>query len=93
MSKLMELADTWAKGYAMHSKEGDEARAALAAEIEKLERDAARYRWLKGSGKAMAVDNFKDKFRVVDVTVNLVVTEWEDSFDVAIDAAMEATNG
>ena len=37
---LMELVDAWAKGYAMHSKEGDEARTAVVEAVEKLERDA-----------------------------------------------------
>jgi hypothetical protein len=61
----------------------------LQAKLEAAEKDAARYRWLKGQGKTMAVDNVAGKFRVVDMSVNLVVTNWEDYFDDAIDAAME----
>ena len=42
MSKLLELADAYADAFEIPSR-----RAALVAEIERVERDAARYRWLR----------------------------------------------
>ena len=48
--------------------------------------DAERYRWLKANG-SMAVESFAGKYRVVDAGVSLVITDWLDSFDEAIDYA------
>lgn len=55
----------------------------------KAQRDAERYRWMKSEGKCMRVDTFKDNYRIVDASVDLVVTDWFKSFDAAIDAAMK----
>jgi len=62
----------------------------LEQKLDEAQKDAERYRWLKGDGKAMAVDSFSDKYRVVDMSVNLIVTDWFDSFDQAIDVAIAA---
>lgn len=51
--------------------------------------DARRYQWLKGAGRCMAVDTFGGRYRVADMSCNLVVTDWLNSFDAAIDAAMQ----
>ena len=59
-------------------------------ELAEAQKDAQRYQWLRGDGRKMAVDYFGNKYRVVDASVNLVVTDWEDSFDAAIDAAIDS---
>ena len=77
----------------MSTRYADDATLARIAELEAenaaLARDAARYRWLKGAGRTMSVDWIDGEYRVVDTAVNLVVTDWMDSFDAAIDEAMK----
>ena len=84
---LMELIDDlvdWAVAKGDHPTTV-EARTAVVEAVEKLERDAARYRWLRD--------------RVFKSGGNLCVEildgydEFGMDFDAAIDAAMEATNG
>lgn len=99
MSKLMELADAYAETMYLR-QERHEARSALAAEIEKLERDAARYRWLRDNATH---DVEPERLVVMYRAVSFV---WDSPafdagkrlepvpLDAAIDAAMkEATNG
>jgi hypothetical protein len=57
--------------------------------LDELRKDAARYQWLKDGGKAVSIDYFKGHFRAVDVVTSLVLTDWVDSFDEAVDAAMQ----
>lgn len=94
MSKILELADAYA-GINTHTRSLTgmmEARAALVAEISriedalaKLEKDAARYRWLawrSDTNPIMPYDQKNDMFF------------FGFECDAAIDAAMkEATNG
>ena len=62
----------------------------LGKKLEAAEKDAERYRWLKSTGKVVSIDYFKGHYRAVDVSVNLIMTDWLPSFDEAVDASMEA---
>lgn len=57
----------------------------LIAGLEAAEKDAARYRWRKENSH-VRIGQFKDKYRAE--TQNSVLTDWFDSHDEAIDAAM-----
>lgn len=92
MSKLMELADTYAKANRAEANvleqgtdgelveacnETRQARATLQSEIEKVEKDAARYRFWR--------DRYPVTFAPTEMT--------PEDVDRATDKAMEATNG
>jgi len=57
MSKLLELADAYFESSIdwVNDNPIQTARAALAAEIERVERDAARYRWLRNPSQDVAL--------------------------------------
>lgn len=53
-------------------------------------KDAERYRWRK-ENMAIEVEVFRGRYRCT--TRDSVVTDWLDSYDEAIDAAMQGANG
>lgn len=55
--------------------------------------DTARLDWLLGDGRRMAIDAFGGNYRVVDVSCNLVITDWMPTPRAAIDAARAAQEG
>jgi len=59
------------------------------AEIEEMQRDAERYRWRK-ENPAIEVEVFRGRYRCT--ARDSVVTDWLDSYDEAIDAAMNGAN-
>ncbi len=54
-----------------------------------LKRDAERYRWRK-ENPAIEVELFRGRYRCT--ARDSVVTDWLDSYDEAIDAAMQGAN-
>lgn len=87
MSRIMELADAYAKAAIFtHTVAFHESRAALAAEIERVEKDAARYRWLREQNADLDAG-----FYVGDETDALPedITWVGADLDAAIDAAMK----
>lgn len=58
-------------------------------EIDRLRADAERYRWRK-ENPAIEVDVFRGRYRCT--TRDSVLTDWLDSYDEAIDAAMQGAN-
>lgn len=75
MSKIMELADAYAEKLYLR-QERHETRAALAAEVEKLERDAARYRWLKEANSTQIISIFIQ--RDIDAAIDAALGEKHD---------------
>lgn len=59
----------------------------LLERLDSLEKDAARYRWRKENSQ-VRIGRFQDKYRAE--TQNSVLTDWFDSHDEAIDAAMQS---
>ena len=57
--------------------------------LAELQRDALRYRWRK-ENPAIEVEVFRGRYRCT--ARDSVVTEWLDSYDEAIDAAMQGAN-
>ena len=85
---LMELIDNIELKLGMYgygSAPYKEARTAVVEAVEKLERDAARYRWLRENHAWLLLKHFPANKPYVDAV---------EVIDAAIDAAMkEATNG
>lgn len=94
MSNIMELIDAYAAVSTGAVPDADrykiglriqEARAAVVEAVEKLEKDAARYRWLRDKSWAVYLKEGPDSH-------GWFPSDGED-IDAAADAAMEATNG
>lgn len=62
---------------------------AIAREAAVIRKDAERYRWRK-ENPAIEVEVFRGRYRCT--ARDSVVTDWLDSYDEAIDAAMQGAN-
>lgn len=61
----------------------------IAREAAVIRKDAERYRWRK-ENPAIEVEVFRGRYRCT--ARDSVVTDWLDSYDEAIDAAMQGAN-
>lgn len=59
----------------------------LQSRLEQAEKDAKRYQWRK-ENPGVRIGRYKDKFRAE--THDQVITDWLDTHDEAIDAAMQS---
>lgn len=64
-----------------------QARELLAAPADSVLEDTARLDWLLTDGSSMAINSFGGQYRVVDVSCNMVVTDWMPTQRAALDAA------
>ena len=88
MNNIMKLAQEYAVRYRVN-RAVDEARAALEAAVEQLEKDAERYRWLRERYTAVNFDwEESGQQAVIFTTDNFPIATI--SCDETIDAAMEA---
>ena len=71
---------------------GDDPRPLLAETWNRREdaADAARYRWLRDHTHVV-IGRFAGKYRATDVVRNVLLTDWMDTHEAAVDAAREAT--
>lgn len=96
---LIELIDSM-EGYYYGSDSYIKARTTVVEAVEKLERDAARYRWLRENKYIWSDFSYiaHSSKKVVGIESQWFAVEAEknptrEHLDAAIDAAMEATNG
>ena len=88
---MMELINDYARGYDLGYREGSEEYRAVVEAVEKLERDAARYRWLMANC-ALGIKQFGLGWSLN--TRQGIAPDSLKDVSAAIDAAMkEATNG
>ena len=62
----------------------------LIERLEAAEQDAERYRFLKTTGDCITIDYRKNKYRAIDIRSDSIIYKWHESYDEAVDEAMEA---